>query len=91
MSTLSSQKKHFSPYRKKQRVPQEVPSLFLSIESKVVHLKWRGEQKIKGIFSQVEKGAIGGSVFNHYLIVIIIFASELCSVGRKGGLWCRFS
>jgi hypothetical protein len=49
------------------------------------------EQKIKGIFSQVEKGAVGGSVFNHYLIVIIIFASELCSVGRKGGLWCRFS
>lgn len=55
-------------------------------------LKMEGrQQKIKRNFFTSGKRSYRGSVFNHYLIVIIIFASELCSVGRKGGLWCRFS
>lgn len=81
MFTLSSQKKHFSPYRKKQRVPQEVPSLFLSIESKVVHLKWRGDKKkkIKGIFSQVEKGAVG-VLFSIIILSLLLSLQVNCAV-----------
>ncbi len=58
----------------KQKLPspsREEPSFF-SIESQVVHLKGN-------FFFTSGKRSCRGSVFHHYLIVIIIFASELCS------------